>query len=48
MGMTGFPQKESPVDDFTAFVLGIAGGAALALGLGYLALTRYLTHKDPE
>lgn len=44
--MTGFPQKESPVDDFTAFVLGIAGGAALALGLGYAALTRYLTRRN--
>lgn len=39
--MTGFPQKESPVDDFTVFVLGIAGGAALVLGIGYAALRRW-------
>jgi len=34
------------VDDFTLFVLGVAGGATAALGLGYLFLTWYLTRRD--
>lgn len=34
------------MDDFTWFVVGIAGGAAAALGLGYAALTWYLTRRN--
>lgn len=34
------------MSDFTLFVLGVAGGAVLALGAGYFALTIYLTRRN--
>lgn len=35
------------MSDFTLFVLGMAGGAALALGAGYLALVYYFSRERP-
>lgn len=39
--MTGFSQKDSPVDDFSLFVTGIASGAACVLGLLWWAAKRW-------
>jgi hypothetical protein len=35
------------MDDFTWFVVGVAGGAAAALGLGYIALVWYFSRNNP-
>lgn len=35
------------MDDFSWFVVGVAGGAVTALGLGYVALVWYLNRNNP-
>jgi hypothetical protein len=35
------------MDDFTWFVVGVAGGAVFALGAGYAALVWYMNRNNP-
>lgn len=45
MGVIDFPQKDSPVNDLGWTLVGVGIGAALALGIGYLVILRYLTKR---